>query len=502
MKPGSQKKALDPKTLAFDLTKFVRDTDENGISLQDIEEEIQSAIEHFEPTPHNQVLSRLLFKVSRVDFRNLAELENENANLKKKHYLVSAVDEIIKLAKIHNWGLCKKHDFVYLYNGAFWGLLNEDEIKNFLGSAGEKMGIDKFDCRLYAFKDQLYKQFLSAAYLPEPDEHKEVVLINLLNGTFEVSPTGGELRNFNQDDFICYQLPFAYDPEANAPIFESYLNRVQPDKEMQDILAEYLAYIFTKHLKLEKTLLLYGTGANGKSVFFDIVNALLGKENVTTYSLQSLTNESGYYRAKLGNALVNYASEINGKLETSIFKQLVSGEPVEARLPYGEPFTLKKYARMIFNCNELPREVEYTHAYFRRFLIIPFDVTIPEEEQDNELANKIIKDELSGVFNWVLKGLERLIIKKRFTESEMVKRQIEQYKLDSNSVHLFLDEEGYCPSLKECKPLKDIFILYKLFCLDNGFKPTSTRTLAQRLRNSGFSIERKNYGNAVYIEKK
>jgi hypothetical protein len=58
----------------------------------------------------------------------------------------------------------------------------------------------------------------------------------------------------------------------------------------------------------------------------------LGIDNVSSYSLQSLTNDNGYFRAKLANKLVNYASEINGKLEASIFKAMVSGEPVEARL--------------------------------------------------------------------------------------------------------------------------------------------------------------------------
>ena len=84
----------------------------------------------------------------------------------------------------------------------------------------------------------------------------------------------------------------------------------------------------------------------------------------------------------IANKLVNYASEISGKLETSIFKQLVSGEPVEARLPYGKPFSITGYAKLIFNCNELPKDVEQTRGYFRRFLIIPFEVTIPEAEQD------------------------------------------------------------------------------------------------------------------------
>ena len=173
-------------------------------------------------------------------------------------------------------------------------------------------------------------------------------------------------------------------------MFEAYLNKVLPGDEgvkKQMILAEYLGYLFikTETLKLEQVLLLYGTGANGKSVFFDIVNALLGSENVSSYSLQNLTDDKcGYFRAMLANKLVNYTSEINGKLETAIFKQLVSGEPVEARLPYGEPFTLTNYAKLIFNCNELPKDVEQSTAYFRRFLIIPFDVTIPEAEQDKE----------------------------------------------------------------------------------------------------------------------
>ena len=113
--------------------------------------------------------------------------------------------------------------------------------------------------------------------------------------------------------------------------------------------------------------MLHGTGANGKSVFFEVVSALLGTNNVSNYSLQSLTNDNGYFRARLANKLVNYASEINGKLEASIFKQLVSGEPVEARLPYGQPFVLRDYAKMIFNINQLPKDVEHTNAFFRRF---------------------------------------------------------------------------------------------------------------------------------------
>ena len=137
----------------------------------------------------------------------------------------------------------------------------------------------------------------------------------------------------------------------------------------------------------------YGLGANGKSVIHDIVRALIGPENISSYSLQSLTNNTGYQRAEIANKLVNYASEINTNLEATYFKALVSGEPIEARIIYGRPFIIENYAKFIFNCNELPFAPEHTLAFFRRFLIIPFEVTIPPERQDKDLANKIINNE-------------------------------------------------------------------------------------------------------------
>ena len=304
--------------------------------------------------------------------------------LKNSHYLITVIEQVLKLAKDNNWGICRNHDFIYLFSGEYWQLIEEEALKTFLSLAAEQMGVNRYDARHFHFREHLFKQFLASANLPKPEQLKDALCINLKNGTFQISPEGTFLRPFISADFMTYQLPFDFNSEAKAPIFEEYLNKVLPDKDSQDILSEYLGYVFIRSttLKLEKTLLLYGGGANGKSVFYEIVRQLLGEQNTSEFSLQSLTNGNGYYRAMIANKLVNYASEISGKLETSIFKQLVSGEPVEARLPYGKPFSITGYAKLIFNCNELPKDVEQTRGYFRRFLIIPFEVTIPEAEQD------------------------------------------------------------------------------------------------------------------------
>lgn len=481
-------------------------------------------------TPHTEILQQLIEQFEPLDFELLAfpqaeklrerlekavpgseqakdiQRELDKLKLNLKHYLVLSIENALQFAEKNRWGLCKNHDFIYLYNGAFWAEIDKETFQKFLGEAAEQMGVAKFSARFYQFREQLFKQFLATAYLPTPEPDANTVLINLQNGTFEISPQSTKLRPFDRSDFLTYQLPFECNKEATAPIFEAYLNRVLPDPERQRVLAEYLGFVFIRHgsnsLKEEKALILYGTGANGKSVFFEIVNALLGAENVSNYSLQSLTNDNGYFRANLANKLVNYASEINGKLETAIFKQMVSGEPIEARLPYGQPFILKQYAKMIFNVNELPKDVEHTNAYFRRFLIIPFDVTIPEAEQDKNLHNKIIDNELSGVFNWVLAGLNRLLKQKRFSDCEAARQAIEQYRIESDSVQMFLSEHEYKVSATNDIPLKDMFNEYRNYCIESGFKACSLRTLADRLRNSGYQTERKNYGTVVNAEKK
>ncbi|MBT2163523.1 DNA primase family protein [Zobellia barbeyronii] len=458
--------------------------------------------EHFhqltnnKPTLHSEILNQLIEQFIPLDFETIANPKgnnDDNFKLTHKHYLVLSIENVIAIAEKNKWGLCKQHDIIYLYNGCYWDKVCKETFYKFLGEAAERMGVPKFSARYYQFRKHLYEQFLGTAYFESKLCLANKVLINLQNGTFEVTTKGTQLRAFDRRDFITYQLPFKYDPQAKAPLFKSFLNRVLPDIERQKVLAEYLGYLFIKNgsnqLKEEKALILYGTGANGKSVMFETVKALLGPENISNYSLQSLTNENGYFRAKIANKLVNYATEINGKLQCATFKQLVSGEPVEARLPYGEPFTLGHYAKLMFNCNELPRDVEITNAYFRRFLIIHFEVTIPEHEMDTLLHTKIIENELSGVFNWVLEGLDRLLEQKRFTHSDAINKAVEQYKNESDSVKLFIDENNYQISPNDYRLIKDLYSVYRVFSLDGGFRPVNKTNFIKRLKGFGVVVE-------------
>lgn len=446
----------------------------------------------------NPVMAELLELIKPVDFRQKMNLE-EDERPKQKHYVVLIVEGILEVAKAENYGLAVQNSFIYIFNGTYWAALDSNEFKMFLAEAGERMGHRELDCKHYTFRNELFQQFLATAYCPPPEPPQDVTLINLQNGTLEVSPKGFKLRKHRREDFLTYVLPFEYSPEASCPKFQAYLEEVQPDSSARQVLAEYVGYVFTRHIKLEKLLLLYGTGANGKSVFFDILNALLGKENISNFSLANLNEE--HNRAQIVNKLLNYGSEIRGKIDTDVLKQMASGEPIQARLKYRNSFITDRYAKLAFNCNELPTEVEHNEAFFRRFIILPFEVTIPAERRNPSLAKEIIADELPGVLNWVLAALEKLLKQQKFTECNRVKEALARYRAESDSVAMFLEEEAYKPSATEHKPLKQLYQDYRPFCIDNGYRTVSNRTFSKRLKALGYEAKRISAGNVVFIEK-
>ena len=321
---------------------------------------------------HKDILQKLLSEIQKINFREVIGLSPDE-DLKQKHYLFAVVKHLLQTAKERQWNLCKRYDYTYIYNGAYWKQCGKEDVKNFLSDAAVKMGLPDYEAKHYEFAKKLLNQFLSDAHLPNPEPSANKVLINLHNGTFEITPDGWQLRDFSPDDFLTYQLPFNYDEDATCSMFDKFLLRVLPDESSRLVLQEFSGFIFTK-LNLEKCLVLTGEGGNGKTVFFDVINALIGIENILNYSI-GLFKEP-FNRAKLTNVLLNYSDEKGFDLNPDIFKNLVSGTPLQACEKYCAPFTLRNKVKFIFNCNKLPNETESTEAYYRRFLIVPFDVKI------------------------------------------------------------------------------------------------------------------------------
>lgn len=449
------------------------------------------------------VLSQLFKSIENPDLSAHPELANIE-NLIENDQVVLLIEFVLKTANDHNWPLARYQSEYYLYTGTYWQLITMDSLRQFLGEVAEKISIPELKAKFYSFRDKLMKQFFSAAYFAPPISDKNDVKINLSNGTFVFSREGSWLKPHDKDDFMLHKLLFCYDEKAQCPLFQAYLDRVLPDKEKQMVLAEFMGYVFTKNrvLKLEKGLILFGSGQNGKSVFFEIINALLGSENITNYSLQSLTNVNGYTRARLTGKLLNYATEISEKMDTTIFKALISGEPVDARMIYKEPFILEDYCRFIFNTNNLPIDVEHNLGFYRRFTIIHFDQTITEEEKEPMLAQKIIDQELSGVLNWIVDGLNRLFKQGDFTKSASIEKTLEEFRKNTDTIAQFIEDGNYEPSVDDTMPLKDVFDHYISFCKETNCKNCSYRKFSERLKSHGFITNRQSKGRFVGIKVK
>ena len=239
-----------------ELSNNVNQIDFQILAFPDIDE-VKKQVENLKSFVYNEDGSyNIDNKKEQKSYRKLVK-KLDSFKLTKNHYLILCIEQLLKIAKINNWGLCKKNGFIYLYNGSYWNEINKESFQSFLGNVALKMGVNKFKGKIHTFRDELFKQFMADAYLPTPKANKRNVLINLQNGTYQITPIKRELRSFDKKDFLTHQLPFEYEPEAKAPLFKKYLDEVLPDADKQKVFAEYCGYIFIKPsvLKLEKIFL-------------------------------------------------------------------------------------------------------------------------------------------------------------------------------------------------------------------------------------------------------
>ena len=110
-------------------------------------------------------------------------------------------------------------------------------------------------------------------------------------------------------------------------------------------------------------------------------------------------------------------------------------------------------------------------------------------------------NELSGVFNWVLDGLQRLLKQKHFSYCESVRQASEQYERESDSVRQFIFEHGYVASANSYVLIKTLYEEYRSYCADDGFRPVNRLNFSKRLVGMKIITERKNSGNVVFIVK-
>lgn len=409
--------------------------------------------------------------------------------------VVICIDELCKIAEQYNRSIRIERGRIYIYNGAYWQLMDEGETKNFLGKVAEKMGVDKYKARYHAIIDKLYKQLLCAAYAPDFEPDKSKVLINVLNGTLHITSEGVSLQKHNPEDNLRYVIQYIYQEDAECPIMQRFLDRVMPDRECQRLLLDTLGYTFMPGLKLEEMLLLEGQGQDGKSVIADCIIHLLGSKNVSGYSLNDITKDLKYCRVDFVTKLLNYGSDINMKgIDEAEFKKLTSRESILCRAIYGQGFETSNIPPIIFNTNTIPTaSIGNEKSVFRRINIIPMRNPILDEEVDKNFAKGIYENanEMRGFLKLVVDGAIRVQKLQRLSPckaSEDYKKELLQ---ECDSLGSFLDSLGYIPGFGHTIKRTDLLDMYRTFCKKNGYDASMGNIQFTRsLKAKGFEVRK------------
>jgi len=412
----------------------------------------------------------------------------------KKTYLIGMNKIMNIFSNKYNWNFAKDGNILYLYNNEYWMEIDSSLIKSFLKVVAEQLFIPEILYGDYTFIENIFKQLNNGDFFKQmifPDE----TLINLQNGTLLIDSRGIKLLEFQPEDFLTYQLDFKYDNSKENHIFLKFLNDILPDRSTQRTLQQGLASLFIPFLKLEKVLFLYGTGGNGKSVIFEILKGILNSNLMTYYSLESLVAGGSYERCELNNKLINYGSDINMKnINHGVFKQLVSGEPINVRQIYEKPFVMKRYAKMIFNVNKIDNaDIENTIGFFRRMIFIPFEKTISENKQDKNLHKKILRNK-AGILNWIVEGIYDVLDTESIFVSKKCTDFLDNFSKESNIAARFVEEYSIVHSDSHTVSFQILYNKFISFCKDEGERPMPKRLFNKEFKNLNFVEKRRSQG--------
>lgn len=294
------------------------------------------------------------------------------------------------------------------------------------------------------------------------------------------------LRSLRPDDHVLTRLPVAYDADAECPRWREFLRDSVPNAEDRLRLQEFVGYtLMHDELPFHKALFLVGPHSSGKSTFLSTVTALLGDEATVSLAPQEITDEkfAGY---GLVDAWANIRSDIPADLIENVgkFKEVVAGDSVKVEKKNEQPISINPTAKHLFAANTLPKASIDDDAFFRRILLVSFPDTVPREDRDPRLADKLT-DELPGILNWALDGLDRLVEQGRFTGDYGPGDVRETWERWGQSVDRFKAECLSTDDPAAREPKKDVYDAYTRFCRAEGMPAETRQKFTSELKKAG-----------------
>jgi putative DNA primase/helicase len=304
---------------------------------------------------------------------------------------------------------------------------------------------------------------------PELWERPPLDVLNCANGLLNVNSR--VLSPHSPEHLSAVQIPVSYDPQAKCPQVDRFIADVFP-ADTQGLPFEIAAWLALPDTSIQKAVLLLGEGANGKSVWLNLLQTFLGRENVSALSLHRLEADK-FAASRLVGKLANIGTDLPtaALASTSMFKALTGGDSITAERKFEASFEFTPFVRLLFSANSAPRSDDSTHGFFRRWLCVPFNRTF--DESDPDTVPRAVLDarlsepgELSGLLNRALDALPA-IRKGRFTESASTRGALDEFRRVTDPLALWLDQNTI-EHPDAWVPKEKLRSMYGQVCQDNG----------------------------------
>ena len=335
----------------------------------------------------------------------LSEIAKQKVGRKRTGCILDALCNIVEKSPVGNI-----NDAPHYYNGRYYERMEWAEFNELIRIILDMCGVpkDEFSSSLLCFQNAAKDTLMSKKLRINMDK------FIMRDGIYDIKQkvfTDG----FSPDIIQTVAVDYGWEPREMPIQWITFLSEVLPDEKDQELLQMFLGatLMSRREAKIETMLVLYGSGANGKSVVFETVKGVLGEDNVTKFGISQITKEgdSKINLAKMNGKRLNYCSEIRSYFRDDRYddtlKVLISGEPTEVRQMYRDTFTAYDIPLLMANANFSIYDSTLTPAMRRRLRQINFSVKIDKFKQDKRLAHRLEK-EYPAILRWMVIGLDKL----------------------------------------------------------------------------------------------
>jgi len=316
---------------------------------------------------------------------------------------------------------------------------------------------------------------------------------NVENCTLDLR--AGQVVDHDPERLMTKVAKVRYDPDATAPTWDAFLARIMPDPDLRDFLQLAVGYSLTGMVGEQVLFLLVGDGANGKSTFVATITRLLGGYAAT--APKDLLLATRYEPHPTGMTVLHGArfvsaveTEAGSRLAEAQVKQLTGGDTITARRMRQDHWQFEPTHKLWLAANHTPRIAGEDHAIWRRIRLVPFTQTIPPDEQDSALPDKL-KAELPGILNWAVEGCLRWQ-DTGLTIPTAVAEAVAEYRADQDWFQRFVDDKELVVGDGGWLPAAEITEMYRRWCSDNNELQIGGKAFGQRLRSRGCVDQKRN----------